>query len=62
MNETFKRLKLARTLEILSEKGPDAFYNGELSNAIVNENNLNGKSPRLSIYTNLYQFKSKLLN
>jgi gamma-glutamyltranspeptidase/glutathione hydrolase/leukotriene-C4 hydrolase len=34
---------LARTLEIISENGSKAFYDGQLSNMIVEENNFNGR-------------------
>jgi gamma-glutamyltranspeptidase/glutathione hydrolase/leukotriene-C4 hydrolase len=43
VNEMMKREKFAKTLEIISNDGPDAFYNGQLSQKIVNENNLNSK-------------------
>ncbi len=36
-NDKFKMLELARTLEIIGEQGADAFYNGTLSETIVNE-------------------------
>ena len=42
-NDLIKMTKLANTLEIISEQGPNAFYNGELSESIVKENNANGK-------------------
>ncbi|CAF2972356.1 unnamed protein product [Rotaria sp. Silwood2] len=35
--DTIQRLKLARTLEIIGEKGDDAFYTGELADVIVKE-------------------------
>ncbi|CAF5106212.1 unnamed protein product, partial [Rotaria sp. Silwood1] len=35
--DTIQRLKLARTLEIIAEKGDDAFYTGELADVIVKE-------------------------
>ncbi|CAF3485941.1 unnamed protein product [Rotaria sp. Silwood1] len=35
--DTIQQLKLARTLEIISEKGDDAFYTGELADVIVKE-------------------------
>ena len=41
LNETMKRLTLAKTLETISEQGPSAFYDGELSQTIVEENNFN---------------------
>jgi gamma-glutamyltranspeptidase / glutathione hydrolase / leukotriene-C4 hydrolase len=40
-NETIRYLKLANTLKIISENGSKAFYDGQLSSIIVNENNLN---------------------
>lgn len=41
-NDTIKYIKLANTLNIIADKGADAFYRGELSQLIVTENNLNG--------------------
>ncbi len=35
--DIMKRPKLARTLEIIAEKGPDAFYLNELADTIVKE-------------------------
>jgi len=35
--DIMKRPKLARTLEIIAEQGPDAFYLGELADKIVKE-------------------------
>jgi gamma-glutamyltranspeptidase len=35
--DIMKRLKLARTLEIIAEQGVDAFYKGELTDKIVKE-------------------------
>lgn len=35
--DIIKREKLARTLEIIADQGADAFYNGSLSNHIVQE-------------------------
>jgi gamma-glutamyltranspeptidase/glutathione hydrolase/leukotriene-C4 hydrolase len=40
-NDTMTMLTLAKTLEKIGEQGPDAFYNGELSEKIVNENKFN---------------------
>ncbi len=48
VNETVFFPELANTLEIIADKGPSAFYDGELSQVIVDEINLNGKS----VYTN----------
>ncbi|CAF0712388.1 unnamed protein product [Brachionus calyciflorus] len=41
-NDTVKMLKLGKTMQILSEHGPDAFYNGVLTGFIVSEMNENG--------------------
>jgi gamma-glutamyltranspeptidase / glutathione hydrolase / leukotriene-C4 hydrolase len=41
-NDTIKYTKLANTLRIIADKGADAFYQGELSQFIIQENNLNG--------------------
>ena len=41
-NDIIKMPSLAKTLKIISEKGSGAFYNGELSKIIVQENNDNG--------------------
>lgn len=41
-NDVIKMPNLAKTLKIISENGSDAFYNGELSKVIVQENNQNG--------------------
>ncbi len=49
---------LARTLEIIADKGPAAFYNGELSKVIVEEINMKGL-PRLRV--KLCNFKYKFL-
>jgi gamma-glutamyltranspeptidase len=37
-----KRIKLARTLEIIAEQGDDPFYTGELSDLIIKEIQDNG--------------------
>ena len=44
--ESIINLNLANTLEIISEKGAEAFYKGELASQIVEENNLNSKPRR----------------
>lgn len=41
-NDTVKMVKLGLTMKFLSEFGPDAFYNGTLTNLIVSEMNENG--------------------
>ena len=35
--DTMRRLKLAETLKTIADLGPDAFYNGSLSDKIVKE-------------------------
>ncbi len=42
--DTVRFHDLAKTLEIIAEKGAEAFYNGELSEVIVEEINMNGSS------------------
>lgn len=37
LGDTIYRPRLAKTLSIIAEKGPSAFYNGELSDKIVDE-------------------------
>ena len=37
IGETIYRPRLGKTLSIIAEKGPSAFYNGELSDQIVDE-------------------------
>ena len=41
-NDTVKMVKLGKTMEILSELGPDAFYKGILTGFIISEMNENG--------------------
>lgn len=41
--EIIKMPKLARTLELISEQNIDVFYNGQLTQTIVNEINENGE-------------------
>jgi gamma-glutamyltranspeptidase/glutathione hydrolase/leukotriene-C4 hydrolase len=41
-NDVIKMPNLAKTLKIVSEQGSDAFYNGELTKVIVQENIENG--------------------
>lgn len=43
-NDIIKLTNLASTLEKISETSSESFYNGELSNLIVKENNENGKN------------------
>ena len=40
--ERYFRPKLARTLRAVAEKGPDAFYQGEIADGIVNDLTLAG--------------------
>jgi gamma-glutamyltranspeptidase len=42
LNDTIYRPRLGRTLSIIAEKGPSAFYNGELSDGICEEIQTNG--------------------
>ena len=42
-NDTVKYLDMAKTFKIISEQGAKAFYNGQLTDTIVKENNNNGK-------------------
>jgi len=42
-NETVKMIKLAKTLEIISKVGASAFYNGSLTDLMVDEINNNGE-------------------
>ncbi len=42
-NDTFRMPELARTLQIISERGPSAFYDGLLSHVIVSEINMQGR-------------------
>ncbi len=42
LNDVIKLPDLARTLEIISLNGSNAFYDGQLSETIVQENNFNG--------------------
>ena len=42
LNDTVKYESLAKTFEIISEKGADAFYKGELTEKLVNDNKLKG--------------------
>jgi gamma-glutamyltranspeptidase/glutathione hydrolase/leukotriene-C4 hydrolase len=46
-NQTIRFPLMADTLEKIAEGGLDTFYNGELSQLIVNETNLKSKSIRL---------------
>ena len=41
-NDTIRMTKLARTLELISEQNIDVFYNGTLTQIMVNEINQNG--------------------
>ena len=58
-NDVIKMPNLAKTLKIISEKGSDAFYNGELSKVIVQENNQNGIFGFINKKTSLLVFFSK---
>ena len=42
LGDTIYRPRLGRTLSIIAEKGPSAFYQGELSNGICEEIQSNG--------------------
>jgi gamma-glutamyltranspeptidase/glutathione hydrolase len=48
--ERFKQTDLARTLKTVAEKGPDAFYRGEIGKAITDYLQANGGAMALSDY------------
>ena len=55
--EIFRQPELARTLRLISEKGPDVFYRGEIAELIAADNKANGG---LITLTDLASYEAKM--